>query len=487
MILFDRHLLIVFSTLLAIILPILTITTGNFLWAFFIIILLIGHKLLNPSRLYILALVFASINLKAPIGRFMMSDLIYILAIIIILLQLTIVERKKIFGRTYLDKVIVFFGLNLITIMCFRGTGLLIFGDTKIGGGAYILWFVVLAALYFSKYINITFKQAKILIICWTTLPLINPLFEWLTYMTGGSIYFFTKYFDISFGQIYQRLVENNTDMARTGTMPISLFFQIISLLILSRKQNLFIFFLLTIFGAIAILFSGFRSFLVAYLMINFISAYFLYKKRGQILIFGLPILIFSFTILSLFKYNLPFAIQRAISFIPGLKVDGIAMENALDTTIWRINIWKRALSDFSNHAIIGRGLSWDTSSWTNLIGREIYGSPEFFYVNHNYHSGPITAFVDYGIVGALLWLTIQFIIIRFLNTSFKPALKIASNSMICSFYIYGCIFIYWHIFHFWFIYGSTASMQRSVSYFILMIIIKNVVDKIIQKRTVNI
>ena len=75
----------------------------------------------------------------------------------------------------------------------------------------------------------------------------------------------------------------------------------------------------------------------------------------------------------------MPFSIQRALSFIPGLNVGTIAIENATDTTIWRIEIWKLALKDFWNYALVGRGLAWDTVGWTNLFYSNWYTSPTFF------------------------------------------------------------------------------------------------------------
>ena len=141
------------------------------------------------------------------------------------------------------------------------------------------------------------------------------------------------------------------------------------------------------------------------------------------------------------------------------------------------------ALSDFWDYAIIGRGLAWDTTSWVNLAGRTVYSTPEFYYINHNYHSGPVTALIDYGIVGTILWIFIQFCVVEKIKKSFKPALLYSQSSIICTFYVYGCIFVFWDIFHFWFIYGQTAAMQKSISYFILMLILKNVVDKITKEK----
>ena len=105
-----------------------------------------------------------------------------------------------------------------------------------------------------------------------------------------------------------------------------------------------------------------------------------------------------------------------------------VAMQNATDTTIWRIEIWRLALSDFWNYALIGRGLAWDTSGWTNLFYSDWYASPTFFYANHNYHSGIVTLFIDYGLRGSVFWLYFQLLSIKQLFKNFHLALKNSQN-----------------------------------------------------------
>ena len=107
------------------------------------------------------------------------------------------------------------------------------------------------------------------------------------------------------------------------------------------------------------------------------------------------------------------------------------------------------------------------------------YTSPTFFYANHNYHSGPITLIIDYGLPGTIIWLLLQINIFNQLRKSFKYAIFTSSKSIISAFYVYGFIMISWDILHFWLIYGQTQWMQRFISYFILLKILQPVVDKI--------
>ncbi len=479
MILQERHFLAFFATIIAIVVPIFAITMGLPALALLPILLFLGYGLIsNANRMYIFALICVAVQLKAPIGRFMMADICYLLVVALLLLKISIHKTEKQSSNLMCDRLVIFFLVNMLIIIFFRGAGLAILGDTKVGGGSYILWIACLLGLFFSKYIKLNSKEAKFLILGWMILPLLNPFLEWLTIKSGGSIYPITKYFNIKFGTLYQAIVIQDIETIRAGTGPISVFFQIVSLLILARRQNLFLFAVFAVLGGIAIMFSGFRSYLVAYFVVTFISAYFLYKKRAALVTFALVSSVSLYLVFLIIIDYVSFAVQRALSFVPGLKVDGIALENALDTTTWRIEIWELALKDFWTYAFVGRGLAWEIQGWTNLFHGNWYQTPTFFYANHNYHSGPVTVLIDYGLPGTILWLGLQILAIKDLGKYFKLAVKNASKSIICSFYVYGYILVFWDVIHFWLIYGQTATMQKFISYFILMkllqVVIKN-------------
>ena len=479
MILLERKILAIIATLFAVIFPILAITSKLTYLALVPILIFFGRGLLfNPSRLLVLALLCTAIQLKSPIGRFMMADILFLLFSAIVVVNIAMHKSTSFNSDKILDKLSILFLINMIVIIIFRGSGLAILGDIKVGGGAYILWISSIAALYFCKYISLSYRQSKYLIIGWLLLPLLNPLLEWLTIKTGGAIYPITQYFNIKFGTLYQAIVTQDLETIRAGTVPISVFFQILSLLVLARKQSLILFSIFAILGGIAILFTGFRSYLVAYAIVTFVSAYFLTKNKNTILTFALVSTTSLYISLLLLIDYVSFAIQRAVSFIPGLKVEGIALENALETTTWRIEIWQLAIRDFWNYAFVGRGLAWEIKGWSNLFHGNWYQTPAFFYANHNYHSGPITLIIDYGLPGTILWLMMQIYVIKQFRITFIIAVKNASKSIICSFYTYGFIMITWDVIHFWFIYGQTSWMQKFISYIILLKLLQVVIER---------
>jgi len=483
----DKNIIIILASIFVVIMPVLTLVTGVYYYAFLAILLLLSIKYIgNRSVIFILALWSVAIGIKAPIGRFMVSDLLYFWVSLISLLAISLDRKSYKLSLTYLDKLIILFSINLLIIIFFRGSGLYILGDDKIGGGAYLLWIASLTGLFFSKYVNLSLKQAKLLILGWIILPLLNPFLEWLTIKSGGSLYVITKYFNVSYERLYETLVQE-TEMIRSSTAPISTFFQIMGIFILSRRQNLFLFIIFSLIGAAMIMFSGFRSYLVAYSFITFLSAFFIYKRRSSLIIFSLITGFLSLVFIALFIEYMPFSIQRTLSFIPGLNVDIVALENANETTLWRVKIWQFALADITKYAIIGKGLAWEINTWTNLFSTGWYVTPEFFYANHNYHSGPITLIIDYGLPGTIIWLLLQIYIFKQLRKSFKYAIFTSSKSIISVFYIYGCIMIFWDILHFWLIYGQTQWMQRFISYFILLRILQPVVDKIYLSNQKNI
>ena len=223
----DRNIIIFLAVIFAIIMPILSVVTGVYYYGFLAIFFLLFSRYIgNISLIFILALWSVAIGIKAPIGRFMVSDLLYFWISFLSLLNISLGIKSNKFSLSYLDKIIILFSINLFSIIFFRGSGLLILGDDKIGGGSYLLWFASLSGLFFSKHIYLSLKQAKALILGWIILPLLNPLLEWLTIKSGGSLYVITKYFNVSYERLYEVLVQE-TEMIRNSTAPISAFFKL--------------------------------------------------------------------------------------------------------------------------------------------------------------------------------------------------------------------------------------------------------------------
>ena len=101
---------------------------------------------------------------------------IVIALVLILLMQLAMHKVDRAFSNGKLDSLIILFLVNLLVIIFFRGIGMAMFGDEKVGGGTYIQWIVTLGIIFFSKYINLNKKSALFLTIGFAILPIINPI-----------------------------------------------------------------------------------------------------------------------------------------------------------------------------------------------------------------------------------------------------------------------------------------------------------------------
>jgi hypothetical protein len=107
----------------------------------------------------------------------------------------------------------------------------------------------------------------------------------------------------------------------------------------------------------------------------------------------------------------LPRPFQRAVSFLPGLRIDPGVKLDAAGTVNSRVQLWHRALQGFEQYAWVGRGFALNAREMTDLQTfnnfRRLRGmSPdtvEEAYLSHDYHSGPVTLLIDLGVAGLLI------------------------------------------------------------------------------------
>jgi hypothetical protein len=116
------------------------------------------------------------------------------------------------------------------------------------------------------------------------------------------------------------------------------------------------------------------------------------------------------------FSDHLPLTLQRSIAFLP-LKLDPVAKESAEASSNWRIQIWKSLLPKIPQYLLLGKGLALDSSDLAEYyqfgdqqVGGEVGGG---LTAAGDYHSGPLTLIIPFGIWGVIAWLW-------FLAASFK-------------------------------------------------------------------
>ena len=158
------------------------------------------------------------------------------------------------------------------------------------------------------------------------------------------------------------------------------------------------VFCLTVVIGAL----SGFRSITILFAM-TFAVLFFLERLHHTRLlpIFAIAGLL-SVALLIPFANQLPFAVQRSLAFLP-LNLDTDAKISAITSTEWRLQMWRDIWPEVPQYLWQGKGYSFsgreldialDTArSSSGLESTEMAG---------DYHNGPLSVIIPFGIAGAL-------------------------------------------------------------------------------------
>jgi hypothetical protein len=160
-------------------------------------------------------------------------------------------------------------------------------------------------------------------------------------------------------------------------------------------------FFLISV---VAGLFSGFRVTLVLLgllLIVQFLAEG-LHKTR-YIWIAGIAAALLVIVILP-FANRLPLSVQRCLTIFP-LDLDRAAAENAQASSDWRVEMWRAVIPDIPKYFWLGKGYALDPKDLyfaQTQISRRIDSSYEGSMIAGDYHNGPLSVIIPFGIWGVL-------------------------------------------------------------------------------------
>jgi hypothetical protein len=163
--------------------------------------------------------------------------------------------------------------------------------------------------------------------------------------------------------------------------------------------------------GSSLVVFGGFRSQLVEYAilfgLVFFIEGMHRSKLLPRFAFAGL----LAIVLIVPFSHKLPMSVQRTLSFLP-LDVDVAAKADAEDSAEWRYKIWQAEYPQVPHYLLLGKGyiltqMDYDfaTSRAFGIISADQNGSA----VAGDYHSGPLSLVIPFGIWGviAFVWFLI--------------------------------------------------------------------------------
>jgi hypothetical protein len=234
---------------------------------------------------------------------------------------------------------------------------------------------------------------------------------------------------------------------------------------------------LLYIGGGICVFLSGFRSALLTIIGYTLLAKGIRSGFRSLLpMLLGGGLIVVALIGVS-YTGLLPLPAQRALSFLPG-KWDEDAVRDASDSIEWRQEIWTTVLSSdvYFEHKILGDGFGFD-EVWLQRAqnvqaGVEKFSHQEemeYFIVNGDLHSGPISTLKFVGVIGAAFFLVLMIVMsmkaLRILQNAMREANQEnhIATWMICI----SAIFMPWG---FIFIFGDYRSAFSEVLYLLGMI-----------------
>jgi hypothetical protein len=213
-------------------------------------------------------------------------------------------------------------------------------------------------------------------------------------------------------------------------------------LLDLTRPWRLLLLFVALVAGLV----SGFRSFVLlaglTFALMFYLEG--LHRTRYVPALLGLALL--GGVVVLPQAEKLPLAIQRSISFLPG-KFDWMAQESATSSWGWRLGMWQQVLPEVPKSLFHGKGWSIDARDFTTLLDAgHGNGSLARTILVGDYHNGPLSVLIPFGIYGAVAFLWLLVAGLRLLHRNWKfgdPALRTVNTLLLASFAARAVFFLF--------------------------------------------
>ncbi len=195
-------------------------------------------------------------------------------------------------------------------------------------------------------------------------------------------------------------------------------------------------------------LLGGYRSVLILFIMVLAIL-FFLERLHHTRLL--LPVILISLTgmgVVGLFSSRLPFPIQRSLAFMPFLTIDPVARMDAQASSDWRMPNVARGLPQVPQYLFIGKGYTFSATEHEQM-GKSLEGVE----LVTDYHNGPLSVILPFGIAGviAFVWLLVAGLRVLYQNYQFGDPAYHTINTFLFVYFVANVI-------SFCFVFGSLHS-----------------------------
>ncbi len=196
------------------------------------------------------------------------------------------------------------------------------------------------------------------------------------------------------------------------------------------------ILFLAVVYG----LLGGYRSLLMIFALLFMIQLFLEGLHRTRLMGFILSGGIIVALALIPLAEHLPVGLQRTLSFLP-YKVSTEAKLDAQATLDWRLDMWNALLPQIPEYLLLGKGYNINPLDYEFVMGPEASirstAQNDPLALANDFHNGPISILIPFGIWGAIAFLWFIAAGIQVLYTNYRhgdPTLKTINSLLLAAF-----------------------------------------------------
>lgn len=359
-------------------------------------------------------------------------------------------RQRKFLSAPSVSYSLIFIAIVVAVTAEFRGgIGLLAFGNEAIGGKRYILIWVTIMGYFAITSQAIAPNKRKLMMVLFI-LGGVTQVISDVAGLAGGPLSFLSVFFpltDSSMSYLRENPVAGPQAIERFGGLAnggLSIAFSLLAYFGIEALFNLRKPWRIAIFAAALFLstYGGFRTMAIFAIMVLAFVFYFEGMLRSRLL----PAMMLGFLLLCgvtlAVSEHLPLQFQRSIAFLPWVKLDQTAMDSAEATREWRLEIWRSVVPQVPHYLLLGKGLGIDLNDLASYykfgndqVGGEVGGG---FTVSGDYHNGPLSLTMEFGIWGIIgfLWFLLASLKVLWANYKYgDPDIK-RLNTFLLAYFI---------------------------------------------------
>lgn len=199
----------------------------------------------------------------------------------------------------------------------------------------------------------------------------------------------------------------------------------------------------------VAILFvgtlGGFRSMLILSGMTFAVLFYLERLHHTRMLPATILAALLGMTLMGAFANRLPFSVQRSLAFLP-IDIDPLARMSAQASSDWRFQMWRELLPQVPQYLILGKGYGFSSREMAMVQDdRRNSSGLESTEMAGDYHNGPLSVIIPFGIFGSIgfLWILFAGVRVVYRNYQFGDPAYHNLNTFLFAYYVVKIFFFF--------------------------------------------